>query len=150
MIMMMWRENDEGKTNSSAEDGVVSTEAMNGSILEVEGEDTAAGAVFHDQIESKVLDEEGAVIAEGLAVEGVKKGVSRSICSSAATDGLSSLSKLETLSTKGTLIDLSLGRSRKGQTVVLEFDDNVGSFTTHVMNCILVTCLFFVCVFFEG
>jgi hypothetical protein len=53
-------------------------------VLEAEGHDAAALAVLHDQVEGKVLDEEGAVVPHGLAVEGVQERVTGTISDSAA------------------------------------------------------------------
>jgi hypothetical protein len=58
----------------------VRPEPVQGSVLHVEGDDTDALSLrAHEQVEGKVLDEEVGVVLEGLSVEGVKHGVSRSI-----------------------------------------------------------------------
>ena len=79
---------------SSGKNGVVSTESVESSILLVVGKDTLALSVLHDQVQGEVLNEVVGVVAEGLSVKGVKKGVSGSVGSGAASVGLPSLSEL--------------------------------------------------------
>jgi hypothetical protein len=101
-------------------DGLVGPEAVQRSVLHVEGEDADALAVLHEQVERKVLDEEVGVVAERLAVECVKHSVARSVGGGGASVRLSTLAVVERLTTKGTLVDLALLGSREGETVVLE------------------------------
>lgn len=57
---------------TGSQDSLVSSEAVEGAIFHVECNDTNTLAVLHDQVKSKVLDEEVGVMAERLAVEGMK------------------------------------------------------------------------------
>ena len=47
--------------------------------------------VFHDQIEREVLDEELAVVTNGLTVQGVKDSMAGTICYGAAASCLTTL-----------------------------------------------------------
>lgn len=67
---------------------------MQRSILHVESEHTDTFAVLHQEVERKVLDEKVCVVAERLAVEGMKDGVTRSVGGGSTSVGLSSLSVL--------------------------------------------------------
>jgi len=62
---------------------------VEGAVLEAEGEDTDTLALIHNQVEGKVLNEEGGVVLEGLAVKGVQKGVTSPISSGGAPESLS-------------------------------------------------------------
>lgn len=80
-------------------------------------------------------------MAQGLAVEGVKHGVSSAVGGGGAAVSLSSLSELERLSTESALVDLALGGTREGKSVVLELEDRVGSLTAPVSKQRLVIIL---------
>jgi hypothetical protein len=89
---------------TGSEDGVVSKESVQSAVLLVVGEDTAALAILHDQVEGEVLDEVVGLVAERLSVESVKKGVSGSVSGSAASVGLATLAVLLGLTTKSSLV----------------------------------------------
>ncbi len=57
---------------------------MDGAVLEAEGDDAAALALLHEQVEGKVLDEVVAVVAQRLAVERVQQRVARAVGNAAA------------------------------------------------------------------
>jgi fucose 4-O-acetylase-like acetyltransferase len=80
--------------STSSQNSVVSQESMQGAVLLVVGKNTAALAVLHDQVQSKILDEVVGVVGKGLAVERVKQSVTRSVSSSAASVGLATLAEL--------------------------------------------------------
>lgn len=89
---------------TSGQNGVVSQETVQGSVLLIVGEDTTALSVLHDQIDSEVLDEVVGVVPQGLAVERVKESVTGTISGGAAAVGLSTLAELLGLSTESTLV----------------------------------------------
>jgi hypothetical protein len=77
---------------------------VQGTVLLIVGEDTAALAVLHDEIEGKVLDEVVGVVSEGLAVKRVEESVSGSVGSSAASVCLAALAVLLRLATESSLV----------------------------------------------
>lgn len=83
---------------------VVREESVQSTILLVVGQDAAALAVLHDQVDDEVLDEVVGVVSQGLAVQGVQQGVAGSISGSTASVGLSTLAVFLGLATKGTLV----------------------------------------------
>ena len=89
---------------TSGQDGVLSAETMDGTILLVVGNDTLALAVLHDQIGGEVLDEVVGVVAERLSVESVKKSVAGSVSGGAASVGLTTLAELLGLTTECSLV----------------------------------------------
>lgn len=147
--------------STCGENGVGSEETVQGAVLLVVGEDTTALAILHNQINGKVLDEVVGVVAERLAVEGVKKSVTGTIGSSAAAVGLAALSELLGLTTESTLVTvrccqlspqistifhfpfshshLAILSSGEGAAVVLELDNGSGGLAGHVVNGVLVT-----------
>jgi len=94
--------------SSGGKDGLMGAEAVEGTILHVQGENTTALTVLHDQIQGKVLDEEVGVVAKRLAVEGVEDGVTGTISDGSAAVSLTTFTELQTLTTEGTLVDLAL------------------------------------------
>mmetsp|Transcript_11997 Transcript_11997/g.21516 ORF Transcript_11997/g.21516 Transcript_11997/m.21516 type:complete len:570 (-) Transcript_11997:118-1827(-) len=125
---------------TSGKDGLVGLEAVKGAILHAEGNDTTADTlVVHDEVEGKVLDVEIAVPPHGLTIESVEHGVTSTISGAGATVSLATPTVVKGLTTEGTLINLSILSTRKGETVVLKLPDGLGGLTTHVLNSILVT-----------
>jgi hypothetical protein len=129
---------------------------MEGTILHVECNNTNTFAVLHDQVECEVLDEEVSVVTEGLAIKSVEESMTGTVSSGCAAVCLTTLSVLQRLTTKGTLINFSFLRPGERHTVVLKLrtciliygkcfyvwtnlDNGSRCFTTHVVNCILVT-----------
>mmetsp|Transcript_45581 Transcript_45581/g.121197 ORF Transcript_45581/g.121197 Transcript_45581/m.121197 type:complete len:372 (+) Transcript_45581:1171-2286(+) len=125
--------------SSGGKNGVVGTEAVESAILHAHSHDTPARAVgIHDQIGGEVLNEEHGVEAKSLAVEGVKHRVPSTVSNSGAAVSLTTLAKLEGLTTEGTLVDLALLSTRERHAIVLELNDSARGLTTHVLNSILV------------
>ncbi len=131
---------------TGGQDGVVGEEAVERAVLLVVGQDTAALAILHDQVDGEVLDEVVGVVPKGLAVESVEERVAGTIGGGAAAVGLATLAEVLGLATEGTLVagksvsppmpllvftqpgpdtnlHLSILGSGEGAAVVLEFDD---------------------------
>jgi hypothetical protein len=143
--------------STSSENSVVGKESVQGAVLLVVGEDTAALTILHNQVEGEVLDEVVGLVSERLSVESVKKGVAGSVSSSAASVSLSTLSVLLGLTTESSLVTdeivssrcvggfqspdshLAILSSREGAAVVLKLDNGSRSLSGHVVNSILVT-----------
>ena len=96
---------------TSRQDGLVCTETVKSTVFHIQRNNTDALAILHDQVKSKVLDEEVGVVTEGLAVEGVEEGVAGTVGRGGATVSLATLAELEGLTTERTLVDLALLRS---------------------------------------
>ncbi len=121
------------------DDGVVRLEAVPLTVLDVEGHYTTASTVLHDEVGGKVLNEEHAVVADGLTIEGVKHCVASTVSSGSTTVGLAAATEVERLTTEGTLVDSAVSGTGEGKTSSLELEDGVGSLLAHVVNGILVT-----------
>lgn len=77
---------EEGSSVSSGgKDCVLGTETMDGSVLEVHGNDSDASSVLHDEVKGEILDEVVAVVLEGSSVEGMEKGVSGTVGNAAGS-----------------------------------------------------------------
>lgn len=143
---------------TGGQDGLVTPESVQCSVLHVERDDTDTFAILHEKVEGKVFNEEVGVVSEGLTVKGVEDGVTGSIGSGGASIGLSTLSELEGLTTESSLVDLALLGSGEWDTEVLELrstcqllaslemevrvahlNDGARCLPTHVVDSILVT-----------
>ena len=93
---------------AGSEHCLVRAESVQCAVLHVQRHDANTFAVFHDQIEREVFNEEVSVVTEGLAVEGVKEGVAGTVGRGGATVSLATLAELERLTTERTLVDLAL------------------------------------------
>jgi hypothetical protein len=98
----------------------VGAEAVQGTVLHVECNDTDTLTILHDQVKSEVLDEEVGVVTEGLAVEGMQESVSGTVSGCCTPVGLASLAVVERLSTECSLVNFTLLCPGEGKTEVLE------------------------------
>lgn len=80
---------------TSGKNSLVSAEAVEGAVLHVESNDTNTLAILHDEIKSKVFNEEVGIVLEGLTVESVEDGVTGTVSSSGASVGLTTLAVLQ-------------------------------------------------------
>jgi hypothetical protein len=71
----------------------VCSESMKGPVFHVERDDTNTFSTIHDQVESEIFNEEGGVVTQGLAVKGVKDGVTCTVCGSGAAIGLTTFAE---------------------------------------------------------
>jgi hypothetical protein len=117
----------------------MSTESVPSSILHTEGHHTVTLTIVHEQVSGEVLNKEEAVMLESLTVQSVKHSMSSTISSTGTAVSLATLSKLEGLATKSTLVNLAILGTRERQTVALQLTHCLRSLTTHVVNGILVT-----------
>jgi len=92
---------------ASSENGMVGSEPVQSTVLEAIGKNTAALAIFHEEIQGEVLNEVLHVLElQALAEEGIKKGLASSIGSGAGSVGLAALAVLLGLTAKGTLVTI--------------------------------------------
>jgi hypothetical protein len=128
-------------TYTSGQNNVVGSESVNGTVFEAHSHNTTAFTVLHNEIHSEVLDEESAVVLQGLTHHSVQEGVTSTISSGAATNGLTSLTEVQALTTECTLVNGAISVTREGDTKVFQFNNCSRGFTTHVLNSVLVCIL---------
>ncbi len=81
--------------SASGKDGFVCTEAVEGTIFHVEGNNTDALAILHYKVERKVFDEKVRIVTQGLAIEGMQQCMTSTVSRSGAAVSLSTLSVLQ-------------------------------------------------------
>merc|ERR1711998_800965 len=90
---------------TGSNDGLKSLHSMNSSISHIVAHNTSALTIFHDQIESKVLNEENAIVTKGSSEQGMQHTVASSICDGTASVCLSTFAIILGLTTECSLID---------------------------------------------
>ncbi|KAH3659027.1 hypothetical protein OGATHE_006753 [Ogataea polymorpha] len=125
--------------STSGNDCVVSLESVQSTVLLVVSNASHTSSVVHQQVHGKELDEVVGVVSERLTVQCVQQCMSGSVRNGTGSVSLSSLTKLLGLTTKSSLIDLSLLVSGEGQTVVFKLNNRVWSLSGHVVDSVLVT-----------
>mmetsp|Transcript_6867 Transcript_6867/g.10246 ORF Transcript_6867/g.10246 Transcript_6867/m.10246 type:complete len:259 (+) Transcript_6867:883-1659(+) len=94
---------------SRGQHGIFGVDPVKGSILHIQCSNAGADAiVVHHQIHGEVFDEVGSIKRQRSAVQGVQHGVTGSIGRTCTTIRLSALPKVQTLTTKGTLVNLAV------------------------------------------
>ena len=99
--------------STRGKDRAVRTESVDRAIFQVERHHTHTLAIFHDQIQGKVLNKVSGIMTQRLAVQSVKHSMSRAVCSGSATVGLATLAVVEGLTTERTLVNLALLSTRE-------------------------------------
>ncbi len=103
---------------AGGEDRHVGLETVNAAVVQVPGDQAAAGAVLHHQVDGEVFDEELRVRPEGLLIEGVKHGVAGAVGRRAGALG-DALAVAGGHAAEGALVDLALRGPAEGHAVVL-------------------------------
>jgi hypothetical protein len=93
--------------SARGQDSLVCPESVQCAVFHVKRNNTDTFAILHNQVKSEELDEKVGVMAEGLAVKGVEKGMACTVNSSSTTICLSAFSIFERLATKSTLVNFS-------------------------------------------
>jgi len=125
---------------ASGENCVLGVESVDRTVFHADGHATDAVAlVIHDQISCEILDKVSCVVVKRSSVKSVEERVTSSVGDAAASMSLATLSVFERLTAKRALVDLAFWSSGEGHTVVLELNDGVGSFSSHVVDGVLVT-----------
>ena len=103
----------------------------------VERDDTAAGAVLHDQVDREIFDEETCLVFQRLLVQRVQHRVARAI-GRRARALRDALAVMRGHAAEGPLIDATVFGAGKRHAVVLEFDDRGRRFLAHELDRVLV------------
>ena len=120
-----------------SENDLVRAKTMQATRCQVDRDDTPACAIFHYQINGKILNEKLGIVFEGLLIQRMQHRVACAI--SCRTGALcSAFAKVGRHAPKRALVYLAILRTGKRHTVVLQLDDGCGRFLAHVLDRILV------------
>ena len=103
----------------------------------VERDHAAAFAIFHNEVEREVLDEELRFVLQGLLIQGVQHGVAGAVGRRAGALR-DALAVVRGHAAERTLIDLALLRARERHPVMLELDHRGGRHLAHELDGILI------------
>ena len=112
-------------------------EPMDRTLGEIECDDAAALAVFHDEVDREIFDEEFGFVFDRLLIERVQHRMAGAIrCGAGALRD--ALAVLRRHATERTLVDPAVRSARKRHAVVFEFDHGGGRLFAHELDGILV------------
>ena len=118
-------------------DHLVGAEAVDGAVVEIPGHHAAAGAVFHDQVEGEIFDEEIDFMLHALAVEGVQHGMAGAVGRRAGALH-DALAVIGGHAAKGALVDLAFLGAAEGHAEMLQLVDRFGRIAAEIFNGILI------------
>src|SRR5277367_244496 len=95
--------------------------SMQRAVGHVESDHAAAFAIFHNQIEGEVLDEEARFVLERLLIQSVQHGMTGAI-SRGASALRDSLAVMRGHAAERPLVNAAVFGARKRHAIVLEFD----------------------------
>ncbi len=120
------------------EDDLVRTKAMQPAGRQVDRNDAATRAIFHDQVDGKVLDVKLGIVLERLLVKRVQHRMPGAI-GRGASSLRRALAIVRRHAAERPLVNAPVLGPREWYAVVLEFDDCVGRLLAHVFDGILIT-----------
>src|SRR3546814_504658 len=120
-------------------DLITCAETMDRTVLHAERDHTPAYAIFHDEIEREIFDEEIGVVFQALLIKRVQHGVAGAVGSGAGA--LRSRSRAHILhhAAEGALIDLALFSPAERNARMLQFINSSRRFTAEIFDCVLIT-----------
>ena len=111
---------------------------VDAAIFHAHGDHAAAFAIFHDEVEREIFDEEIRVIFQALLIQSMQHGVPRTVGSSSRTLNGWALTHILHMAAKGALIDGAIGVAREWHTGMFQFVDRRRCLTHHIFDGILV------------
>jgi hypothetical protein len=103
----------------------------------VERDDASAGAVFHDQVDREVFDEESRFVLQRLLVQRVQHGVTGAV-GRGARALCDALAVVRRHAAERAAVYAPVFGARERHAVMLEFDDGRRRFLAHVLDRVLV------------
>ena len=124
---------------AGGDDGLLGAEAVQRAVVELEGDDAAAGAVLvHHQVDGEILDEELGRVPERLAVQRVQHGVAGAVGGSGRALRRRALAVLGGHAAERALVDAAVLRAAERHAVVLELVDRLRRVAAQVLDGVLV------------
>ena len=124
---------------AGGEDGLLGAEAMQAAVVELEGDDAAAGAILvHQQVDGEILDEELGRVLQRLAVQRVQHGVAGAVGGGAGALRRRAFAIFRGHAAEGALVDTAVLGAAEGHAVVLELVDGFRRVAAEVFDGVLV------------
>ncbi len=119
------------------QDHAMGAEAVDRAIVQVPGHHAAHRAVFHDQVEGEILDEEIHFMLDALAVKRVQHGVAGAVGGGACALR-DALAVIAGHAAEGALIDFAVLGAREGHAEMLQLVDRFRRVAAEILDGILV------------
>ena len=132
------RAKEDAAISTRGENDFLRAETMQRSVIKLPSRDTAANAIFHNQVEREIFDKELGIITKALPVKRMKHGVTRPVRRRACALHRRALAKFCRVTTKGTLINLAIFVPRKRHTPMLKLINRLRGFAAQIFNTVLV------------
>jgi hypothetical protein len=113
-------------------------EAVDRTVIHAERDHATAHAVFHDQVDGEIFDEEIRVILERLLIQRVQHGVAGTVGRGAGALHRRAFAHVLHVAAEGALIDRAVGVAAEGHASVLQFVDRRRGFAHHIFDGVLV------------
>jgi hypothetical protein len=123
---------------ASRENDRVRFEAVDRAVFHAERDDAPAFAIFHDQIEREIFNEEVCIIFQALLIERVEHGVAGAVRrSTGALDGRAFAHILH-MAAERALVDRAILIAGEGNACVFEFVNRRWGFADHIFDRVLI------------
>ena len=118
-------------------DHLMRAKAMQRAVGHVESDHAAAFAIFHDQVEREVLDEEIRFVLQRLLIQGVQHGVAGAVGRGAGSLR-DALAEVRGHAAERPLINAAILGARERHAVMLQFDDRGRRLLAHELDGVLI------------
>ena len=112
-------------------------EAVDRAVFEIPGDNAAAGAVFHHQIDGEIFDEERDIMFERLLIQRVQDRVAGAVGGGAGALRRA-FAETRRHAAEGSLINLPIRCPRKRHAVMFELDDRRDRLAAHIFDGVLI------------
>ena len=117
----------------------VALETVDGAIFHAHGDHAAAFAIFHNQIEREIFDEEIRIIFQALLIQAVQHGMTSTVGRCGSTLNGWAFAHILHVAAKGALINCAVGIAAKWNAGMLKLVHRSRRFTHHIFDRVLVT-----------
>jgi len=114
-------------------------ETMDAAVVHAQRDHAATLAIFHDQVECEIFNEEIRVIFQALLIERVQHRMTGTVSSGCGALHRRACAHILHMAAKGTLIDGAIGVARKRNPGMFQFINRSRGFTHHILDRILIT-----------
>jgi len=123
---------------AGGEDDGMAAEAVDRAVFHAHGDDAAAGAVFHDQVEREIFDVEVRVILQALLVERVEHGVAGTVGRGAGALHRGAFAHILHVAAERALVDRAVVVAAERHAGMLELDHGRGRLAHHIFDRVLI------------
>ena len=124
---------------TSCQHDSVALKPVYAAIFHAHGDHAAAFAIFHDEVEGEIFNEEIRVIFQALLIQSMQHRVTGTVGCRCGTLYRRAFAHILHMAAKGPLVDSAVGVARKWHAGMFQFIDRSRCLTHHIFDGILVT-----------